>query len=78
MFGMGWPEMLVIAMVAALMVGPDKMPALARTAVMWIRFARRTVQGIATDLSREIGSALPADLADLNPRNILRQAIEDE
>ena len=79
MFGMGWPEMFVIAVVAMLVFGPDKLPELAKQAGGFVRTLRQMAENAKNDLGREIGTDLSGmNLRDLDPREIVRRNFLDE
>jgi sec-independent protein translocase protein TatB len=54
MFDVGFWELVVIAVVALLVVGPEKLPALARAAGQWLARGQRVVQGFRADVEREL------------------------
>jgi len=54
MFDAGFLEVIVIAAVALLVVGPDRMPELARSAGRWAGKLKRFVSDVKTDLEREL------------------------
>ncbi len=47
-------ELLVIAIIALLVVGPEKMPSLIRTVVGWIQRTRRFISSVQQDIERDI------------------------
>ncbi len=53
MFGIGLPEMLVILAVALIVVGPDKLPDLARSLAKGLNELKRTVNQLKENLSEE-------------------------
>jgi sec-independent protein translocase protein TatB len=57
MFDVGFTEVMLIAAVALLVVGPEKLPKLARTAGLWVGRARRMVADVKSDIDREIKRA---------------------
>lgn len=76
---MGWPEMFVIAVVAMLVFGPDKLPDLARQAGSFVRTIRQMAENAKNDLGREIGQDLSGmNLSDLDPREIVRRNFLDD
>ena len=78
MFGMGWPEILMIGMVGVIVFGPDKLPDLARQAGRFIRTVRRMAENAKNDLGREIGEDFSGlQLRDLDPREVVRKNILD-
>jgi sec-independent protein translocase protein TatB len=56
MFEVGFSEMLVIAVVALLVLGPEKLPNAARFAGLWIRRARAQWYSVKAELEREIAA----------------------
>ncbi|WP_110182687.1 sec-independent translocase [Nocardioides solisilvae] len=83
MFGVGLPEMAVIAFVAVLVLGPDRLPELARQAGALVRKGRALADSARDDLRQELGPEFAdLELRDLDPRAIVRkhilEAMEDE
>ena len=56
MFDFGFWELILIMVVALLVVGPERLPGLARQAGLWIGKARRFVNSVRSDIEREIRS----------------------
>jgi len=56
MFDVGFWELLVIGVVALLVVGPERLPRLARTTGLWVGRARRFVSSVKADIDREIAA----------------------
>ena len=54
MFDIGFPELVMVAVIALLVIGPDKLPGVARTAGKWVGRARRFVGDVKTDIDREL------------------------
>ncbi len=83
MFGVGLPELAVIAFVAVLVVGPEKIPDLARQAGRMLRQLRNLANVARDELRDELGpDYADLELRDLDPREIVRkhvlEAMEDE
>ena len=53
MFGIGLPEMIVIMAVALIVVGPDKLPELARSLAKGINELKKTMNQVKENLSEE-------------------------
>lgn len=53
MFGIGLPEMIVILAVALIVVGPDKLPDMARTVAKWVLELKKTVNQVKESLADE-------------------------
>ena len=56
MFDIGFWELLVIGVVALLVIGPERLPKVARTAGLWLGRARRFVSTVKADIDREIAA----------------------
>ena len=56
MFEVGFSEMLVIAVVALIVLGPEKLPKAARFAGLWMRRARAQWYSVKAELEREIAA----------------------
>ncbi len=54
MFDVGFSEVLVIALVALLVVGPEQLPKLARTIGLWVGRTRQFVHSVKADIDREL------------------------
>jgi sec-independent protein translocase protein TatB len=82
-FGIGLPELMVIAVVGVVVFGPDRLPELARQAGRMVRQLRNLAQSAQTQLREELGPEY-ADLrlTDLDPRQAIRkhilEAMEDD
>ena len=76
MFGVGLPELAVIAFVAVLVFGPDRLPDLARQAGRMARQARALAHQARDELRSELGPDFAdLELRDLDPRTIVRKHI---
>ena len=65
MFDVGFSELLVIAVVALLVLGPERLPKAARFAGLWVRRARAQWNSVKAEFER--------DLADDELRRTLRE-----
>lgn len=57
MFDIGFWELLVIAVVTLLIVGPDELPTVVRTVSRWITDIRQYVSSVKADFDREMRKA---------------------
>jgi sec-independent protein translocase protein TatB len=55
-FDIGFSELLLIAVVGLLVLGPERLPVAARTASLWIARIRRQFAEIRAEVEREIGA----------------------
>ncbi len=76
MFGIGLPELMVIAVVAVVVFGPEKLPDYARQAGRFARQIRNLARSAQDQLREELGPEY-ADLklTDLDPRQAIRRHI---
>lgn len=56
MFDVGFSEILVVLVVALIVLGPDKLPAAARTLGLWLGRIKYLVHSARQDFEREIGA----------------------
>lgn len=78
MFGVGLPEFAVLAVIAVLVFGPDKLPDLARQAGRLVRQVRRMADAARDELRSELGPEYAdLELRDLDPREIVRKHIAE-
>jgi sec-independent protein translocase protein TatB len=78
MFGVGLPELAVIAFVAVLVFGPEKLPEFARQAGRMARKLREFANEARDELRSELGPEYAdLDFKDLDPRAIVRKHIAE-
>jgi sec-independent protein translocase protein TatB len=77
MFDIGFLELLVIGVIALLVVGPERLPRLARTAGLWLGRARRTLSSVKAEIDSELkAEELKEILAKQAQSNPLETIIE--
>ena len=54
MFDIGFAELLIVAVVALVVLGPDKLPTAVKTLGLWVGRIRRTVTSIQSEISEEL------------------------
>jgi len=78
MFDVGFFELLLIGIVALLVIGPERLPKVARTAGMWFGRARRFVSSVKQDIEQEIrADELKKAFDDNKISNPLKDVVED-
>lgn len=56
MFDVGFSELLLLAIVALVVLGPEKLPHAARVAGAWVARIRRTLSTMQTEIEREVAA----------------------
>jgi sec-independent protein translocase protein TatB len=56
MFDIGFPELLMISVVALLVIGPEKLPETIRSISLWIGRLQRSFANIRQEIENEIGA----------------------
>lgn len=78
MFDIGFSELMVVALVALIVLGPKRLPEVARTAGQWVARFRRFVSDVKQDFDRELEHADLAELRKLRDElSETRRAVED-
>ena len=55
MFDIGFPELVIISLVALVVLGPERLPETLRTLGLWFGRARRSFTAVKSEIEREIG-----------------------
>ena len=78
MFDIGFWELTVIGIVALLVIGPDKLPAVARTTGLWVSKARRIITSVKNDISKELkADELKRIMEEQKSSNSIHEFIEE-
>jgi sec-independent protein translocase protein TatB len=78
-FNIGPMELVVLAVVGLIVLGPDRLPTLARDAARMIRTLREMATGARSQLREELGPEFAdLDLRSLNPRTAIQRALLGE
>lgn len=79
MFDVGFAEVMIIGVVALIVIGPERLPDVARKVGRWVAKIQRFIKGVRSDVSRELESGeLKALIGDQkNQINELRGMVQD-
>ena len=78
MFDFGYWEIVVIFVITLIVVGPEKMPALARKAGLYVGKFKKFVSKIQNDINNEIKSEeLKEQLTIKDEESLLSQTVEE-
>lgn len=56
MFDIGFWELILIAIIVLVVIGPERLPKVARTAGLWVGQARRMAANMRAEIKREIAA----------------------
>jgi sec-independent protein translocase protein TatB len=56
MFDIGFPELLIVGIIALIVIGPERLPETVRTVALWVGRMRRSFARIKAELEQEIGA----------------------
>ena len=81
MFDIGMGELGLIAVVGLLVLGPERLPRVARTTGILLRKARASWQSVRADIERELETeelkrSIQKSVADADPSAELRRAVQ--
>lgn len=83
MFDVGFWELGIIALVALIVIGPERLPKVARTVGLWLGRGRRLISSVKADIDKEIKAQelkeiLEKQAREANPvHEILEETRED-
>jgi sec-independent protein translocase protein TatB len=78
-FNVGPLELAILAFVGLVVLGPDRLPGMAKDAARMIRTLREMANGARTQLRDELGPEFAdVDLRSLNPRTAISRALLGE
>jgi sec-independent protein translocase protein TatB len=78
-FDLSLTKLMVLAIIAIVIFGPDQLPKVAAQAGRALRELRRIAEGARRDLSEGLGPEFgDFDIADLHPRTFVRKHLLDE
>ena len=56
MFDVGFPELVAIAVISLLVIGPDKLPETIRSLAVWFGRFKRSFNDLRSEIEKEIGA----------------------
>jgi sec-independent protein translocase protein TatB len=78
-FDLNLPKILVLAVIALIVFGPNELPKVASQAGKMLRDLRRIAEGAKADLREGLGPEFQDfDFEDLNPKTFVRKHLFDE
>ena len=82
MFDVGFSELLLLAIVALVVLGPEKLPHAARIAGAWVARIRRTISTMQTEIEREVAAqevrqALEKQFKDMGGQDFAKGLAEE-
>jgi sec-independent protein translocase protein TatB len=83
-FGLSAEKLLIIGVIAAFLIGPDRLPIYAQKLAQFVKSAKRMAEGAKTQLSDEMGEDFKEmdwkklDPRQYDPRRIIREALQEE
>ena len=57
MFDIGFWEIAIIGVIALIVIGPEKLPSVARNVGAWVGKGKRLISSVQTDINRELNKA---------------------
>jgi sec-independent protein translocase protein TatB len=79
MFDLSLPKLLVLAVIALVIFGPDKLPAIAAQAGRALRDLRKIAEGAKNDLREGLGPEFADfEIEDLSPRRFMRKHLSGD
>lgn len=78
MFDVGFWELALIGLVMLVVVGPERLPKLARTAGLWLGRGRRMLSSVKAEIDREIKAQELKDILDKQARSNPLETILDD
>jgi sec-independent protein translocase protein TatB len=83
-FGLSAEKLLIIGVIAAFLIGPDRLPVYAQKLAQFVKNVKRMAEGAKTQISDEMGEDFQEldwkklDPRQYDPRRIIREALQEE
>ena len=76
---LGWSELIVLAIVGLIVLGPDRLPKAASDAAKMLRQLRVMARNATADIKAELGPEMAdIDFASLHPRRLVSDVLWDD
>jgi len=76
---LGWSELIVLAIVGLIVLGPERLPKAASDAAKMLRQLRTMARNATADIKAELGPEMAdLDLGSLHPKRIMSDAFWDD
>jgi len=73
------PKLLLLGVIALVIFGPERLPAMAAQAGRALRELRKMAEGAKSELQENLGPEFSQfDLADINPKHLVRKHLLDD
>ena len=75
----GWSELVVLAVIGLIVLGPERLPKAAADAARMLRQLRAMARTASADLKAELGPEMAdLDLASMHPRRMVKSMLLDD
>lgn len=78
MFDIGFSELTLIALVALVVIGPERLPKVARVVGKWVGHGRRVIGSVKDEIDREIKAEELKEILDKQARSNPLESIFDD
>jgi sec-independent protein translocase protein TatB len=78
MFDVGFWELLLIGLVALVVIGPERLPKVARVVGLWVGKARNTLGSVKAEIDRELKAQELKEIIDKQTRSNPLETILEE
>lgn len=76
MFNIGAGEFIALAVIALFLIGPDRLPFVARDAAKWVKRFKELTNKATAELRENLGPEFSdLEVTDLHPKNFIKKTI---
>lgn len=73
MFDIGFSELILVFIVGLLILGPERLPHAAKTAGLWVRKIRRSINSVQREINAQLDQEELQRKLDLNNQRIMQE-----